>query len=50
MTKKQKLDKIEKLYNAYKSGLLGGEIMPEDANPNLEKSSLENLMALAQNI
>lgn len=42
MTKEQKLEKIEKLYNAYKEGKLGGEIMPEDENPNLEKSSKEN--------
>ena len=26
----------------YKKGLLGGEVMPEDSNPHLEKSSLEN--------
>ena len=44
MTKKQKLDKIEKLYNAYKSGLLGGEIMPEDANPSLPIDSNENYL------
>ena len=28
----------------YKNGELGGEIMPEDANPHLEKSSLENYL------
>lgn len=44
MTKKQKLEKIEKLYNAYKSGLLGGEIMPEDSNPNLPINSLDNYL------
>ena len=37
MTKEQKLKKIENLYNAYKEGKLGGEFMPEDENPNLEK-------------
>ena len=42
MTKEQKLTKIENLYNAYKEGKLGGEFMPEDENPNLEKSSKEN--------
>lgn len=42
MTKEQKLKKIENLYNAYKEGKLGGEFMPEDENPNLEKSSKEN--------
>ena len=42
MTKEQKLKKIENLYNAYREGKLGGEFMPEDENPNLEKSSKEN--------
>ena len=42
MTKEQKLKKIENLYNAYKEGKLGGEFMPEDEKPNLEKSSKEN--------
>lgn len=36
------LEKVEKLIGMYKKGKLGGEIMPEDANPNLEKASLEN--------
>ena len=38
------LSNIDKLYNMYKKGLLGGEIMPEDANPSLDKSSLENYL------
>lgn len=38
------LEKIEKLIDMYKQGKLGGEIMPEDANPNLEKESLENYL------
>lgn len=42
MTRNQKLEKIEKLYNAYKEGKLGGEIMPEDENPSFPKNSLEN--------
>lgn len=44
MTKKQKLEKIEKLYNAWKSGLLGGEVMPEDANPSLPLDSTKNYL------
>lgn len=28
----------------YKNGELGGKVMPEDANPHLEKSSLENYL------
>lgn len=36
------LEKVNKLVNMYKKGLLGGEVMPEDSNPHLEKSSLEN--------
>ena len=44
MTKEQKIEKIDKLYNAYKSGKLGGEIMPEDSNPNLPIDSIENYL------
>lgn len=44
MTKEQKLEKIEKLYNAYKEGKLGGQIMPEDANPHLPIDSIENYL------
>lgn len=36
--------KIEKLYCMWKNGQLGGEIMPEDENPDLDKSSLENYL------
>ena len=36
------LDKVNKLIEMYKKGELGGEVMPEDRNPNLSKSSLEN--------
>ncbi len=44
MTKKEKLEKIEKLYNAYKEGKLGGEFMPEDENPGFPKDSMENYL------
>lgn len=44
MNKKEILDKVEKLIVMYKNGELGGEVMPEDANPNFEKSSLENYL------
>ncbi len=44
MTKKEKLEKIEKLYNAYKEGKLGGEFMPEDENPGFSKDSMENYL------
>lgn len=42
MKKSEKLEKIKKLYNAYKKGKLGGEFMPEDENPGLDKKSKEN--------
>ncbi len=44
MEKEELLNKVEKLINLYKEGKLGGEVMPEDANPGLEKSSLENYL------
>lgn len=34
--------KVMRLIEAYNTGILGGEFMPEDSNPNFEKSSLEN--------
>lgn len=37
-------EKVNKLIYAYASGTLGGENMPEDENPHLEKSSKENYM------
>lgn len=40
----KQLEKIEVLYKAYQEGKLGGEIMPEDANPNLDLSSCENFL------
>ncbi len=44
MNKEKTLNNVKKLISMYKNGELGGEIMPEDANPNLEKSSLENYL------
>lgn len=44
MNRKRILEKVEKLLNMYEKGELGGEIMPEDENPGLEKSSLENYL------
>ena len=38
------LDKVNKLVCAYRKGLLGGEKMPEDENPHLEKGSKQNYM------
>ena len=37
-------DKVRKLYYAYQKGYLGGEKMPEDENPGLDKASKENYM------
>lgn len=36
--------KVDQLVCAYKQGLLGGEKMPEDENPHLDKASKENYM------
>lgn len=44
MKKEKILENIDKLIEMYKKGELGGEVMPEDANPNFEKSSLENYL------
>ena len=44
MNTKEILDKVDKLIAMYKNGELGGEVMPEDANPHFEKSSLENYL------
>ena len=38
------LEKVNKLYKEWKMGHLGGELMPEDSNPGLEKGSLENYL------
>lgn len=44
MDDKEILDKVKILIEMYKKGELGGEVMPEDANPHLEKESLENYL------
>lgn len=44
MNKKEILDKVDKLIIMYKNGELGGEVMPEDANPHFESLSLENYL------
>lgn len=42
--KKAILKKVDKLLELYYNGELGGEIMPEDANPGLEKGTRENYL------
>ena len=37
--KREILKKVDMLYQMWKNGELGGEVMPEDANPGFEKSS-----------
>ena len=44
MNKNEILNKVDKLMIMYKNGELGGEVMPEDANPHFEKESLENYL------
>ena len=45
MKNKEKiLIQVGKLIKMYNNGELGGEVMPEDANPHFEKSSLENYL------
>lgn len=44
MNKKEILEKVKKLIDMYQKGELGGERMPEDANPGLNKESLENYL------
>ena len=45
MIKKEEILKnVDKLYCMWKNGDLGGEVMPEDSNPNFEKGSLENYL------
>lgn len=42
--KEEILAKVDILYMMWKNGSLGGEVMPEDANPNLEKGTEENYL------
>ena len=42
MERNEILDKVEKLMLMHKHGELGGEVMPEDSNPNFKKDALEN--------
>lgn len=42
--KNDRLKKVLNLRSMYLKGLLGGEIMPEDNNPNLPKQSAENYL------
>lgn len=44
MPKEEILKKVDILYHMWKKGLLGGEVMPEDANPHLGKGDLENYL------
>lgn len=44
MYNKKILEKVYRLKKIYEDGLLGGEVMPEDANPKFEKSSLYNYL------
>lgn len=44
MKKEEILKKVDCLYIMYHEGKLGGEIMPEDENPRLEKTSKENYL------
>lgn len=42
--KRQTVERVRDLVKAYKEGALGGEVMPEDANPGLDKSCPENYL------
>ena len=44
MTTQKVLDDIDKIYQMWSRGELGGEVMPEDANPHIDISSLENYL------
>lgn len=40
----QTVEKVRNLVKAYEGGILGGEVMPEDANPGLERECAENYL------
>ena len=44
MERNEILQRIDRLLVLYRSGALGGAIMPEDANPGLKKGSVENYL------
>ena len=44
MNKDEILKKMELLILMHKRGLLGGEYMPEDSNPSLDRNSKENFL------
>lgn len=44
MQHKEIIEKVEKLMTMHKNGELGGEVMPEDANPHFDKGSIENYL------
>ncbi len=44
MKKDEILRKVDILYKMWQQGKLGGEFLPEDENPHLEKNSLENYL------
>ena len=44
MNKEIIMAKVEKLLQLYHMGKLGGEVMPEDANPGFSPASLENYL------
>lgn len=44
MQQEEILEKVEKLVSMHKNGELGGEVMPEDANPHFDKGSMENYL------
>ncbi len=44
MNKDKILNTVDKLIIMYQNGELGGEVMPEDANPHLEKASNQNYL------
>lgn len=41
---KEIIQKVDKLIQLYQIGQLGGEFMPEDSNPNLERNSSNNYL------
>lgn len=44
MNKQEIFKNLDMLYDMWKTGELGGEFMPEDSNPHLGNSSLENYL------